>query len=336
MKDEPSSDATATWDQRYSTGGTAVTEVGNVGDPIDYTSHPFLWRESIARRLTGSPDGNPTLEFAQRHFSPPKKKMLAIGSGLASVEEWYVKCGFVEHCTAFESSHVAVEKARERIAEAGLSDRLEMRCGDVLEAGIPDASYDVVLVQAAIHHFFKIEEMFQLMHRVLKPGGLLVYDEYVGPDHLLFDNNTLDLMDEIDRCLGPRFRHSVQTNSVREGVSRPTLQNMLDMDPSEGVHASDILPLTYQYYDVVDRADYGGTLMRPFFTGILGNFDFNDQRDQAIGRLIIHVEDLLLRYGIIPHAHSRVAATRRDTPRQPLTEDEKARIGYSDWKGLTP
>ena len=153
---------------------------------------------------------------------------------------------------------------------------------------------------------------------------------------MLFDNKTLDLMDEIDRCLDSRYRHSVQTNAIREGVSRPTLQNMLDMDPSEGVHASDILPLTYQYFDVVDRGDYGGTFMRPFFTGILRNFDFNDHSDQTIGRLIVLIEDLMLRYGIIAHAHSRVAATRRDTPRAPLTVEQKARIGYSDWKGLEP
>jgi ubiquinone/menaquinone biosynthesis C-methylase UbiE len=260
--------------------------------------------------------------------------MLALGSGLASLEEWYVKNGYVEHCTAFEASQVAVNKARERIAAAGLSDRLEMRCGDVTEASIPDESYDVVFVQAAIHHFFKIEEMFQFMRRVLKPGGLLVYDEYIGPDHMLFDEKTLDLMDEIDRCLGERYRQSVQTNAIRQGVSRPTLQNMLDMDPSEGVHASEILPLTYQYFDVVERGDYGGTFMRPFFTGILRNFNFNDQSDQTIGRLIVLIEDLMLRYGVISHAHTRVAAKRRETPRAPLTQEQRSRIAHSDWRGL--
>ena len=47
---------------------------------------------------------------------------------------------------------------------------------------------------------------------------------------------------------------------------------MLQHDPSEGVHASQILPLTYQYFDVIDRRDYGGSIMRPFFTGILAEF----------------------------------------------------------------
>jgi ubiquinone/menaquinone biosynthesis C-methylase UbiE len=323
-----------TWNERYEKGQSAVTEIGYVGDPIDYTSHPFLWRESNARRLTGERSGDPNMSLAERHFQPPRKRMLAIGSGLASHEEWFVKCGFVEEAIAFEQSEVAVSKAQERIAAEGLTDRLQMVCGDVREADLADQSFDVVMVQAAIHHFYEIEEMFQLMHRLLKPDGILVYDEYVGPDHLLFDQKTLDLMDGIDACLDPKYRRSVLLGGeVREGVPRPTLEQMLEMDPSEGVHASMILPLTYKYFDVIDRRDYGGTFLRPFFTGILQNFNFDDPSDQTIGRLIVHLEDVFLAHGLIQHAHSIVVATPRAQVRE-LTASDVDRIAYDDWKGI--
>jgi ubiquinone/menaquinone biosynthesis C-methylase UbiE len=326
------STAQETWNERYEKGQSAVTEIGYVGDPIDYTSHPFLWRESIARRLVGSRDGDPNMDLALRHFQPPRKRMLAIGSGLASHEEWFVKCGFVEQAIAFEQSEVAVSKARERIAAEQLGDRLQIICGDVREANYPDESFDVVMVQAAIHHFFEIEEMFRLMHRLLKPGGILIYDEYIGPDHLLFDDKTLDLMDGIDACLDPQYRRSVlMDGEVRQGVPRPTLEQMLEMDPSEGVHASMILPLTYKYFDVLDRRDYGGTFLRPFFTGILQNFNFDDPRDQTIARLIVHIEDVFLAHGLIQHAHSIVVATPRTEIRD-LHPSEIARIAYDDWQ----
>jgi SAM-dependent methyltransferase len=326
--------ATSIWDQRYQVGGGAVTEIGKVGDPLQYMTYPFLWREAVARRTTGRVDGHPHLALATRHLSNPAEKMLALGSGLAATEEWFVECGFVKHCLAYEASRTAVEKARERIAAAGLSDRLDIRCGDALEENIPDSAFDVILVQAAIHHFFKIEEMFQLMHRVLKPGGLLIYDEYVGPDRLIFDNKTLDLMDSIDQCLAPSYRRDAQTKKIRQGVARPTLQQMIEFDPSEGVHASEILPLTYQYFEVLDRRDYGGTIMRPFFTGILGNFDFSDEKDQTIARLIVLIEDLMLKQSVIQHSHTIVVARRRDTPRTPLTPEERERIAFEDWAGL--
>jgi hypothetical protein len=138
-------------------------------------------------------------------------------------------------------------------------------------------------------------------------------------------------MDEINACLDAGFRHDVLSNALREQVPRPSLEWMLAFDPSEGVHSTRILPLTYQYFDVLERMDYGGTIMRPFFCGILGNFDFSDPKDQTIGRLIILLEEKLIEHGVIPHYHTQVIARRRATPRPPLSEAQSARIAYADW-----
>lgn len=111
---------------------------------------------------------------------------------------------------------------------------------------------------------------------------------------------------------------------------------MLQHDPSEGVHASRILPLTYQYFDVIDRADYGGTILRPFFSGILRNFNWEDPKDQTVARLITLIERLMTRNGVIPHYQTSIVARRRDTVLPPLTEAQTARITYEDWPGLQP
>ena len=89
--------------------------------------------------------------------------------------------------------------------------RLELRSGDVLTEDFADGwVYDVVFVQAAIHHFFDIEAMYQLMHRVLKPDGLLIFDEYIGPDHHIYDDHVhRALMNRIDACLAPRYKWDV-------------------------------------------------------------------------------------------------------------------------------
>ncbi len=109
---------------------------------------------------------------------------------------------------------------------------------------------------------------------------------------------------------------------------------MMRHDPSEGVHASQIMPLTYRYFDVVDRRDYGGAVMRPFFTGILPNFDWEDPKDQTVARLIVLIEQLLTRHGIIPNYHSHVVARRRETVRPRLEQSETERMTYADWPGI--
>ena len=187
---------------------------------------------------------------------------------------------------------------------------MDLRCGNVLEAGIPDASFDAVFVEAALHHFAALEETFALMHRVLRPGGLLLFDEYVGLDLQQYPPELEAQLTRINACLAPQLRRDFETGEVRETVEKCPVEVQMQRDPTEGVHASQILPLTYRYFDVLDRRDYGGTIMRPLFNRILLNWDFpNDPKDQTIAQLIVLLEHELLRAGAIP-THNVVIVAR--------------------------
>jgi SAM-dependent methyltransferase len=326
--------ATRIWDQRYEGNEHVGTQPLIESDPIDYTQHPFLYQHAIAEPQTGSRDGYNLDRVGREFLTPPPARMLAIGVGMAFTEEHLLRNNYAQRIVAYEMSPTAIERAKERFAAAGLSDRIELRAADVLEENIPDASFDVVFVQAAIHHFYRIDEMFALMHRVLKPGGKLVFDEYVGPDLHVWDPEVIALLDELNACLAPEYRFDFNSQSTRLEGPKPSKEWMLQHDPSEGVHASRILPLTYQWFDVIDRSDYGGTILRPFFSGILRNFDWANPKDQTVARLIVLIERLLTRHSVVPHYQTSVVALRRDQPRPPLTEAQSARIGFSDWPGV--
>jgi SAM-dependent methyltransferase len=332
MTNDPAADATSIWDRRYQAGDHVGTKPIMEGDPIDYTQHKFLYQHSIAKPLTGSLDGYSVDHVARKFLTPAPAKVLAIGSGMAFVEEFLVANGYAQHLLAYEMSRAAVEAAKQRVMDKPYADRLELRSGDVLQENLPSGAFDVVYVQAAIHHFDRIDEMYALIHRVLHPGGLLIYDEYVGPDHHMYESEVVAIMDRIDDCLAPVYRWDHLAKHRRQHVPHPNLEWMLQHDPSEGVHASRILPLTYQWFDVVHRADCGGSILRPFFTGILPNFDWDDPKDQTVARLVILMEQLLTEHGVIPHYNTSVVARRREVPRPPLTAAETARINYTGWQ----
>jgi len=335
--------AKARWNERYAKGKTPCAQSPALespgiqkqmaGDPVDYTQHPFLYKHAVAKRLLGGEgEGNPSDPVAVQFFNPPIPKALAIGSGLAFFEEWLAVCGHVETIDAFELSEVAAASAKARLVNAGLAERVRMNAGDVLKAGLAPSSYDLVVVQAAIHHFFEIEEMFAFMHAMLKPGGLLFFDEYVGPDHMQYEPEVQAIMNEMDDCLDERYRFDHIVQSQRTCPPYATVEQMVEMDASEGVHASEILPLTYRYFDVEYRGDYGGTIMRPFFTGILPNFDFEDPRDQTIARLLTLIEELSIKHRLVPNHHTRIMARRRETVRQPFGAADKAAMVFSGWR----
>ncbi len=334
--DETIPNATDIWDARYEKGDHVGTKKVIEGDPIDFTQHKFLYQHSIAKPMTGSLDGWSINEIGRKFLTPAPKRVLAIGSGMAFIEEHLLAEGLAEHIVAYEMSPTACKAATERVADKPYAARLEMRSADVLGEDLPSGAFDLVFIQAAIHHFSAIEDMYRLMHRVLRPGGLLWFDEYIGPDHHIYDDQVNEVLDQINDCLASRYRWNVLEQRERTEGPKPSLEFMLQHDPSEGVHASRIMPLTYQYFDVVHRQDYGGAVLRPFFTGILPNFDWSNESDQTIGRLVILVEQLLTRNGIIPSYHSAVVGRRRDTIRETLTAEEERRINYADWRGVAP
>ncbi len=330
----PQEVANSIWNQRYrSQSASKKKKEASKSDPIDYTLHPFLYAHSISKPLTGDAEKWWLHEVAQKYLVPPPARVLSLGCGMAQPEEYLVEHGFAQHIVAYEISQEAIHAARERIARIPWASRIELRCGDSLDDGLESGSFDVVFVEAAIHHFIRIEEMFQMMHRVLKRDGLLIFDEYVGPDHHQYPPDLVRILDGLNACLALQYRFDHLSSAPRESMIKPPLEFMLNYDPSEGVHASRILPLTYQYFDVIQRKNYGGTIMRPFFTGVLPNFDFDDPKDQTVARLIIFLEQELTIHGILPHHNTNVVARRRAVPRPPLSPSEMERIGYDHWKG---
>ena len=336
MTNETGADATSIWDRRYEAGDHVGAKPIMHGDPVDYTQHKYLYQYAVAEPLTGSLDGYNVEHVARRFMTPAPARVLAIGSGMAFAEEFLVQNGYAQHVLAYEMSRAAIEAAKQRVAGTPYAGQLDLRSGDVLHENLPDSAFDVVFVQAAIHHFDRIDDMFALMHRVLRPGGLLIYDEYVGPDHHMYEPEVMAAMNRLDACLAPEYRWDHLAQKRRDQIPPPSLEWMLQHDPSEGVHASRILPLTYQWFDVVHRADYGGSLVRPFFTGILPNFDWDNPKDQSVARLVIQTEQFLTAHGVIPHYNTSVVARRRDVPRAPLTPEQAHRINYTGWPGLPP
>jgi ubiquinone/menaquinone biosynthesis C-methylase UbiE len=324
--------ANEVWNERYSKTDAAGQLEHADCDPLDYTRHPFIYGHAISEPLTGKVDRFWLDEICDRYLTPAAGVVLSLGCGTAIHEEHMLSRGFAERIIAYDMSSEAIAAARRRLDATQWGPSIDLRCGDPLADGLPTGGIDVILVEAAIHHFVEIERMFELMHRILKPGGLLIYDEYVGPDHHQHPPELIALLDRVNGCLAEPYRRDFESGAPREHVEATPLQWMLSYDPTEGVHASRILPLTYQYFDVIERRDYGGTILRPFFCRILRNWDFSDPKDQTVARLIILLEQELTRRGAIPTHQTLVVARPRAHPLPPLPPEAVDGINFAGWR----
>ncbi|HKU36825.1 MAG TPA: methyltransferase domain-containing protein, partial [Polyangiales bacterium] len=79
----------------------------------------------------------------------------------------------VQHITGLNITPMQVERARQRAAERGVSDRLELFVGSATEMPFEAASFTKVTGLECAHHFPTREKFFSEAFRVLKPGGRL-------------------------------------------------------------------------------------------------------------------------------------------------------------------
>ena len=66
------------------------------------------------------------------------------------------------------------------------------------------------------------------------------------------------------------------------------------MDPSESVRSDEIMGLVGERFEIVYRADFGGTLLQFVLSDIAGNFDPADPKDVAMIDLVCLYEQTLI------------------------------------------
>jgi len=85
----------------------------------------------------------------------------------------------------FDVSSEAVATATARAAANGVSDRTSFKVASFYELPYPDATFDLAIGQAILHHVGDKEKAAAELHRVLKPGGRAVFNEPLGTSLML-------------------------------------------------------------------------------------------------------------------------------------------------------
>ncbi len=112
------------------------------------------------------------------HAAPPVDRVLEIGCGQGDgVSE--ILSRFHPHALdAFDLDEQQVARARDRLA-AGTKNGAEVRLwvGDAEHVEAADGSYDAVFEFTIFHHVPDWRRALAEVHRVLRPGGLFLFEE---------------------------------------------------------------------------------------------------------------------------------------------------------------
>ena len=227
-------------------------------------------------------------------------RALSVGCGTGHRALRWARTGVFGRIDAVDLSPPLIEAGRRAAAEQTLQHLVHFEVGDVRRAALPDEAYDVAFAEQSLHHFSPLEAALGRVRDALAPGGLLVVDEYVGPNRNQWTVGQLDAANALLATLPVRYRVTPE-GDVKRRVVRPSLLRMRLHDPSEAVESARIMPLLRAMFRVEDERGYGGALLHPLLARIAQNFRGEDEETRTLLGRCFDAEDALLGTGEIGH-----------------------------------
>lgn len=252
----------------------------NESQYVDWGDHP-----TILALLYGDLFGSPSVSvfdyLKQAYPSFSNSTVLSLCSGDGSFENLLLAQGVFGSITGMDIALERVASANVKASE--LEGRLKFVVGDVNQGEFGEASYDVVFAKAALHHVEQLESMFSGIRRCLKPGGKLVTIDFFGPTRFQWSDVQLAAVNNFIDTAIPSALLKRADGSFHKNISRPTVEAMIAMDPSEAVRSSDIYSLIVQNFTKIREFQVGGTLLNLIFDAtIVNNFDSGNPQHNAI------------------------------------------------------
>lgn len=266
------------------------------------------WMDSpfISRYLDHMATGDPNmgwLEYACRKYVMRDGKGVArglsLGCGAGNLERPVRSMGACEIMDAYDLAPGAIETAKRLAAEEGLTG-INYEVRDLENTEFPENHYDVVFICSAVHHFSQLENVFARINRCLKPGGVFITHEYVGPTQFQWTSKQIQIINELLAVMPERYRNlSTAPGEFKTSVGVPTIEEMNRVDPSEAIRSAEIIPLMEQMFHIVEKRELGGALLHLLLHNIIQNLDDGSETGEAYLRLLIYMETLLTREKVI-------------------------------------
>jgi SAM-dependent methyltransferase len=193
----------------------------------------FWWevpgvQEHINARISGDPTVGWLEYTVESHFADrlPLDKCLSLGCGVGHLERTLARLGAFRQCDAYDISDASITLARKAAKEQGFHS-IDYQVADANRLILPITTYDAIWINGAMHHFRELEYISQQLSRSLKPGGLLVLNEYVGPARFQFPERQKQLVNLCLQLLPARYRTLVDQAVELELERNPLNKGLL-------------------------------------------------------------------------------------------------------------
>jgi ubiquinone/menaquinone biosynthesis C-methylase UbiE len=248
--------------------------------------------------------------LVERHGISKHARWLSLGCGAAGTEIAASGWNLFGSMVALDASPASLMIACSEANRLGVTN-IEFGAADLEHLALPPAAFDVVLMNMSLHHVRELRSVLSQVRHTLRPNGFFIVHEFVGPRQFQFTDLQLALVRDLLAILPERYRRDSTSGEVKSEYVRRSIEYWNVADPSEAIRSDRILPELERQFRIVERLDYGGTILHLLLENIVHNFDPADDRDRALIALLGQVEDALLRAAVIPSDFTLMALRKR-------------------------
>lgn len=268
-------------------------------DPEGEAHDNFLSHELVqaymSLRAFGSVVGQiQTIRYEILKRTKPGSRILSVGCGLAEKERFFAEKLPDREFVALDLADRIVQAGRAENERRGITN-LEIGVGDFNDLELEADAFDLVLGMGAIHHIEQLEHFWASVAKCLRPGGVLIAQEYIGTSRFQWTDAQIEAGNRALREIVPRA-HQVH----HQEVERPSVEAMIAIDPSEAVRSAEIIPTAHAAgFNVTGFCSGGGALLQPVLMYQISTFDQQNWSHNRILAQLFEEEDRLMAAGVL-------------------------------------
>ncbi|HTU81099.1 MAG TPA: class I SAM-dependent methyltransferase [Candidatus Acidoferrales bacterium] len=223
-------------------------------------------------------------------------RMLVLGDGSQWLEADLHARGAFERLDVLDPSPAGVEAARANAGEA-LRRVANYEVADFETLTLPRDTYDAIWCNMRLGYVVAIERLVAQLARSLRPGGLLMANEYVGPGRYRLPARQRRTVEAAFSLIPARYRRRFGRHDceVQETPQFPSADRQSSGPPSSSAIASAVS----QHFTMLQYRPAGGTILQFALEGIAGNFRSEDRGSMRILEMLFAIEDALIDTGEI-------------------------------------
>lgn len=280
---------------------------------VDWADHPIVWKR-VCELAFGSAVCDVSDFLRGLKPSLANQRVLSLCSGDGEFEIDMVARGVFGEVLGLDLSPVRVQaaKARCNLLPAELYGRCAFSVADVNKLNLPAACVDAVFAKSALHHIEGIDELFSGVRSYLRPEGRLIALDFFGPSRFQWTDKQLR---EVHRIWNEELplECKIAPNGVPyEPIQRPSVDEMVALDPSEAVRSGELYDKLREYFTVEVDIALGGTLLNLLLWGDRVNrFRIDHPAHCEVLLRTVELEQKLIRSGELASDFRLIVARRR-------------------------